>query len=69
MSRSFRRQALTMVSLLDKANRTLKVSLTAKHMNIEGIQQLLSDCQETAITIGSELEMLYGEGTESVLKL
>ena len=69
MSRSFRRQALTMINLLDKANRTLKISLTAKRINEDGIQQLLSDCQETAIAVGSELEMLYGEGTESVLKL
>lgn len=69
MSRSFRRQTLTMITLLEKANRTLKISLTAKRINEEGIQQLLSDCQETAIAVGSELEMLYGEGTESVLKL
>ena len=69
MSRSFRRQALTMINLLEKANRTLKISLTAKRINEDGIQQLLSDCQETAIAVGSELEMLYGEGTESVLKL
>ena len=66
MSRSFRKQVFTMINLLDKANRTLKVSLTAKRINEDGIQQLLRDCQETAITIGSELEMLYGEGTESV---
>ncbi len=69
MSRSLRKQMLTMIDLLDRANRTLKISLTAKHINEEGIQQLLSDCQETAISIGSELEMLYGEGTESVQKL
>ena len=43
MSRSFRRQALTMINLLDKANRTLKISLTAKRINEDGIQQLLSD--------------------------
>jgi hypothetical protein len=69
MSRSFRRQALTMVNLLEKANRTLKISLTAEQINEDGIHQLLSDCQEAAIAVGSELEMLYGEGIESVLKL
>lgn len=69
MSRALRKQMLTMMNLLDKANRTLKVSLTAKRLDGDGIRQLLSDCQETAITIGSELEMLYGEGTETVHKL
>ncbi len=69
MSRTLRKQMLTMINLLDKANRTLKVSLTAKRINEEGIRQLLVDCQETAITMGSELEMLYGEGTETVYKL
>lgn len=69
MSRALRKQMLTMLNLLEKANRTLKVSLTAKHVNGDGILQLLSDCQETAITMGSELEMLYGEGTDAVHKL
>lgn len=71
MSRTLRKQMLVMVDLLDKANRTLKanLALTVKHINIEGIHQLLSDCQETAIGIGVELETIYGEGTESVQKL
>ncbi len=69
MSRALRKQIFTMMGLLEKANRTLKVSLTAKRINEEGILQLLVDCQETAITMGSELEMLYGEGTETVHKL
>lgn len=69
MSRALRKQMLTMMNLLDKANRALKVSLTAKRINGEGIRQLLSECQETAITMGSELEMIYGEGTETVHEL
>lgn len=69
MSRALRKQMLTMLNLLEKANRTLKVSLTAKRVDGDGILQLLSDCQETAITMGSELEMLYGEGTDAVHKL
>ncbi len=69
MSRALRKQMLTMINLLDKANRALKVSLTAKRADGERIQQLLIDCQETAITMGSELEMLYGEGTDTVHKL
>lgn len=69
MSRTLRKQMLTMMDLLDKANRTLKISLTAKHINKDGIQQLLIDCQETAIAMGNELEMIYGEGTETVHEL
>lgn len=69
MSRALRKQMLTMIDLLEKANQVLKVSLTANRMNEAGIQQLLSDCQETAITIGNELEMIYGEGTDLVHKL
>lgn len=69
MSRALRKQLLTMVDLLDKANRTLKSNLSARNINQEGIRQLLSDCQETAIGIGSELESLYGEGIHSVQKL
>ena len=69
MSRALRKQMFTMLNLLEKANRILKVNLTAKHVNGEGISQLLSECQETAIAMGSELEMIYGEGTETVHKL
>ncbi len=69
MSRALRKQIFSMADLLDKANRTLKSNLSAKHLNQEGILQLLSDCQETAIGIGSEMESLYGEGIPSVQKL
>ncbi len=66
MSRSLRKQMLIMVNLLEKANRALKLSLKAKRINKDGIGQLLIDCQETAITMGNELETLYGEDTETV---
>lgn len=69
MSRALRKQMLTMIDLLEKANQALKVSLTVKQMNEAGIQQLLADCQEAAITMGNELEMIYGEGTDLVHKL
>lgn len=69
MSRTLRKQMLTMIELLDKANGALKVNLTADRMNESGIRQLLSDCQEAAITMGNELEMIYGEGSEIVHKL
>ena len=69
MSRALRKQMFSMMNLMEKANRTLKANLTAKHVNRDGIQQLLSECQEMAIAMGSELEMIYGEGTETVHKL
>lgn len=70
MSRALRKQMLTMIDLLEKANKALQVNLTANnHINENGIRQLLSDCQETAITMGNELEMIYGEGTDLVHKL
>ena len=69
MSRALKRQMLTMVELLEKANQALKVSLTVTCMNENGIRQLLSDCQETAVAMGNELEMIFGEGTDLVHEL
>lgn len=69
MSRALRKQMLTMIDLLDKANGALKAGLSANRINENGIRQLLSDCQETAVTMGNELEMIYGEGTDLVHKL
>lgn len=69
MSRALRKQMLTMIDLLDKANGALKAGLSANRINENGIRQLLSDCQETAVTIGNELEMIYGVGTDLVHKL
>ena len=66
MSRALKKQMLTMIELLEKANHALKVNLTANRMNENGIRQLLSDCQETAAAMGNELEMIFGEGTDLV---
>ena len=69
MSRALRKQMFTMINLLDKANKALKVSLTSSRFNETGIRQLLSDCQETAVTMGNELEIIFGEGIPLVRKL
>ena len=69
MSRALRKQMFTMINLLDKANKALKVSLTSSRFNETGIRQLLSDCQETAVTMGNELEIIFGEGMPLVRKL
>lgn len=69
MSRALRKQMFTMINLLEKANKALKVSLTSSRFNEVGIRQLLSDCQETAVTMGNELEIIFGEGIPLVRKL
>ena len=69
MSRTLRKQMLTMTGLLRKANQTLRINLTGKKIQKEKILELLTDCQETAIAMGQEIEAIYGEGTESVQKL
>ena len=69
MSRALRKQMFTMINLLEKANKALKVSLTSSRFNEAGIRQLLSDCQETAVTMGNELEIIFGEGMPLIRKL
>lgn len=69
MSRAVRQQMLSMTGMLEKANRALKDAVSRQAVNEEGILQLLMDCQETAIMMGTELENIYGEGTDSVEKL
>ena len=69
MSRILRKEMLNMVSLLNKANRTLKTSLNMKQVNKEGVIQLLADCQDVAVAMGNEMEMVHREKTEGVQKV
>ncbi|MCI8835489.1 MAG: hypothetical protein HFH24_08975 [Ruminococcus sp.] len=69
MSRTLKNQVLTMIHLLQRANRTLKISLKARPVHETEILQMLSVCQETAVAIGNKFEKIYGEDTESVHKL
>lgn len=69
MSRAVRRQLLSMTDTMEKANRALKDALTRNVVNEEGVVQLLADCQDTAIYMGNKIETLYGEGTDSVVRL
>ena len=69
MSRAFRKQQLSMVSSLERANRVLKETVTRSVIDEEGVLQLLADCQDTAILMGSTIENVYGEGTDSVSRL
>lgn len=69
MSRSTRKHLLSMTDSLIKANKALKMSLPQGMKKKEALIQLLSDCQDSAISIGETMEKLYGEGTETVSEL
>lgn len=69
MSRAVRQQLLSMTGSLEKANRVLKDSVSRTVIHEEGVLQLLADCQDTAILMGTEIEEVYGEGTDSVARL
>lgn len=69
MSRSTRKHLLSMTDTLIKANKALKMSLPQGMKKKEALIQLLSDCQDSAISIGETMEKLYGEGTETVSEL
>ncbi len=69
MSRTTRKQLLSMTDTLIKANKALKINLPKASKKKEGLIQLLSDCQDSAISIGETMEKLYGEETETVAEL
>lgn len=69
MSRITRKHLLSMTDTLIKANKALKMSLPQGVKKREALIQLLSDCQDSAISIGETMEKLYGEGTETVSEL
>ena len=69
MSRTTRKQLLSMTDALIKANKALMINLPKASKKKERLIQLLSDSQESAISIGETIEKLYGEGTETVAEL
>ena len=69
MSRTTRKQLLSMTDTLIKANKALKINLPKAFKKKEALIQLLSDCQDSAISIGENMEKLYGDGTETVAEL
>ena len=69
MSRAARKQLFSMTDSLIKANKALKMSLPQAAVKEEGIVQLLSDCQDAAVAIGNSMEVLCGEGTQTVAEL
>jgi len=69
MSHTVHKQLLSMTDTLIRANKALKINLPKAQKKKEGIIQLLSDCQDSAISIGENMEKLYGDGTETVAEL
>ena len=69
MSHTVHKQLLSMTDTLIRANKALKINLPKAQKKKEGIIQLLSDCQDGAISIGENVEKLYGEGTKTVAEL
>lgn len=69
MSRAVKKQLLSITDTMIKANKALKISLPQVFKKKEELIQLLSDCQDSAISVGESIEKLYGEGTETVREL
>lgn len=64
MSRTVRKQLMEISDTLQKANELL-ANLFQDTQN-EDMINLLTDCQNCAITMGNKIEAVYGTGTESV---
>lgn len=66
MSRTLRKQLFTIEDLLEKANKMLEKRLFASAIDEDVLIELISDCQNSAISMGEQIERLYGEGTKCV---
>ena len=66
MSRILRRQLFSIAELLEKANRILEKKLFTPGVDEQAIIELVTDCQDSAISMGEQIEKMYGEGTVSV---
>lgn len=66
MSRILRRQLFSIAELLEKANKILGKKLFGSGMDEQAIIELVTDCQDSAISMGEQIEKMYGEGTASV---
>lgn len=62
MSRIIRKQMLALVKTLGDTNRKLGETIVEKHW--DEINGVLKECQETAIAIRDEMELVYGTGYE-----
>lgn len=64
MSRTVRRELFSTLETLEKANRILKKVL--KNGKTEDAISLLTDCQSCAITIGNQIEVIYGNDLDTI---
>lgn len=66
MSRALRKKLFSIADLLEKANKVLEKKLFVPMVDEQAVIQLVTDCQDSAISMGEQIEKLYGEGTASV---
>lgn len=66
MSRILRRQLFSIAELLEKANKILEKKLFAPSIDEQAIIKLVTDCQDSAISMGEQIEKVYGKETNSV---
>ena len=69
MSLAVRKQLFQIEELLEKANQVIEKQLRLLHFEEEKMVGLLTDCQDSAISLGEQIEKLYGEGTGTVAVL
>ncbi|WP_251392336.1 hypothetical protein [Mediterraneibacter agrestimuris] len=69
MSRTVRKQLLSMADTLAEANRAMKKYFLKTQVDEEAVVTLLSDCQDAAVALGTRIEELCGEETASVKEL
>ena len=66
MSRILRKQLFSIAELLEKANKILEKKLFVPNIDEQAIIELVTNCQDSAISMGEQIEKMYGEGTASV---
>lgn len=67
MSRAIRKQLFSIVDILEKANDILEKLLLQEA--VDSSLALLTECQNCAIEIGTQIEKVYGEELESIRSL
>lgn len=69
MSRAARKQLFSMADLLKRAYKALEGNLWKQTIDTEQLTGLLADSQEVAVSMGTQIEAICGEGTDTVREL
>ena len=69
MSRAIRKQLNSVIDLMEQANKVLEKNLLKKQVNEEELTNLLSDCQDSAVSMGNMIEAVYGDLKKHVKRL